>query len=171
MSILIDENTTFIIQGITGREAVNMTRECLDYGSKVVGGVTPGPRRARRLRRAGLRHRPRDHLEGARRRLRAHRPARLRPRRRVRGARERHQAARHRHGARAPRRGRADRRVRGDEGRADHRAELPRHHLAGEVEDGRHRRAGGEHEPGVPARATSVLCRAAAAWRPRSRTR
>ncbi|MDP2673379.1 MAG: CoA-binding protein, partial [Dehalococcoidia bacterium] len=42
MSILIDENTTFIIQGITGREAVNMTRECLDYGSQIVGGVTPG---------------------------------------------------------------------------------------------------------------------------------
>src|SRR6266508_5960744 len=42
MSILIDENTTFIIQGITGREAVNMTRECLDYGSKILGGVTPG---------------------------------------------------------------------------------------------------------------------------------
>jgi succinyl-CoA synthetase alpha subunit len=42
MSILVDESTTFIIQGITGREAVNMTRECLNYGSKVVGGVTPG---------------------------------------------------------------------------------------------------------------------------------
>ncbi|MDO8616178.1 MAG: CoA-binding protein [Dehalococcoidia bacterium] len=42
MSILVDESTTFIIQGITGREAVNMTRECLDYGSQVVGGVTPG---------------------------------------------------------------------------------------------------------------------------------
>ncbi|MBI4498046.1 MAG: CoA-binding protein [Chloroflexi bacterium] len=42
MSILIDQDTTFIIQGITGREAVNMTRECLDYGAKVVGGVTPG---------------------------------------------------------------------------------------------------------------------------------
>ena len=42
MSILIDESTTFIIQGITGREAVSMTRECLDYGSKLVGGVTPG---------------------------------------------------------------------------------------------------------------------------------
>jgi succinyl-CoA synthetase alpha subunit len=42
MSILVDESTTFIIQGITGREAVNMTRECLDYGSKIVGGVTPG---------------------------------------------------------------------------------------------------------------------------------
>src|SRR5215204_2108692 len=44
MSILIDETTTFIVQGITGREAVNLTRECLDYGcgAKVVGGVTPG---------------------------------------------------------------------------------------------------------------------------------
>jgi succinyl-CoA synthetase alpha subunit len=44
MSILIDERTTFIVQGITGREAVNLTRECLDYGAgaKVVGGVTPG---------------------------------------------------------------------------------------------------------------------------------
>ena len=44
MSILVDAGTTFIVQGITGREAVNLTRECLDYGSgaKVVGGVTPG---------------------------------------------------------------------------------------------------------------------------------
>ena len=32
VSILIDETTTFIVQGITGREAVNLTRECLDYG-------------------------------------------------------------------------------------------------------------------------------------------
>jgi succinyl-CoA synthetase alpha subunit len=46
MSILIDAQTTFIVQGITGREAVNLTRECLDYGSgaKIVGGVTPGRR-------------------------------------------------------------------------------------------------------------------------------
>jgi succinyl-CoA synthetase alpha subunit len=44
MSILLTENTTFVVQGITGREAVNLTRECLDYGkgAKVVGGVTPG---------------------------------------------------------------------------------------------------------------------------------
>jgi succinyl-CoA synthetase alpha subunit len=42
MSILITKDTTFIVQGITGREAVNMSRECLDYGSKIVGGVTPG---------------------------------------------------------------------------------------------------------------------------------
>jgi succinyl-CoA synthetase alpha subunit len=42
MSILLSEDFTFIVQGITGREAVNLTRECLDYGSKIVGGVTPG---------------------------------------------------------------------------------------------------------------------------------
>jgi succinyl-CoA synthetase alpha subunit len=42
MSILLHEDFTFIVQGITGREAVNLTRECLDYGSKIVGGVTPG---------------------------------------------------------------------------------------------------------------------------------
>ena len=44
MSILIDAETTFIVQGITGREAVNLTRECLDYGAgaRIVGGVTPG---------------------------------------------------------------------------------------------------------------------------------
>ncbi|HEX8053653.1 MAG TPA: CoA-binding protein [Thermoleophilaceae bacterium] len=42
MNHLIDQDTTFIVQGITGREAVNLTRECLDYGSKIVGGVTPG---------------------------------------------------------------------------------------------------------------------------------
>ena len=46
MSILVGESTTFIVQGITGREAVNLTRECLDYGAgaKIVGGVTPGRR-------------------------------------------------------------------------------------------------------------------------------
>jgi succinyl-CoA synthetase alpha subunit len=44
MAILIDADTTFIVQGITGREAVNLTRECLDYGqgARIVGGVTPG---------------------------------------------------------------------------------------------------------------------------------
>ena len=42
MSILLSRDTTFIVQGITGREAVNLTKECLDYGSRIVGGVTPG---------------------------------------------------------------------------------------------------------------------------------
>ncbi len=42
MSILISRDTRFIVQGITGREAVNLTRENLDYGAAIVGGVTPG---------------------------------------------------------------------------------------------------------------------------------
>src|ERR671910_1161678 len=42
MSILLSKNFSFIVQGITGREAVNLTKECLDYGSRIVGGVTPG---------------------------------------------------------------------------------------------------------------------------------
>jgi succinyl-CoA synthetase alpha subunit len=42
MTILIDKDTRFIVQGITGREAVNLTRENLDYGANIVGGVTPG---------------------------------------------------------------------------------------------------------------------------------
>ncbi len=42
MSILIDKDTSFIVQGITGREAVSLTRENLDYGARIVGGVTPG---------------------------------------------------------------------------------------------------------------------------------
>jgi succinyl-CoA synthetase alpha subunit len=42
MPILLTKNTRFIIQGITGREAINLTRENLDYGAKIVGGVTPG---------------------------------------------------------------------------------------------------------------------------------
>jgi succinyl-CoA synthetase alpha subunit len=42
VSILIHRDTRFIVQGITGREAVNLTRENLDYGARIVGGVTPG---------------------------------------------------------------------------------------------------------------------------------
>ncbi len=37
MSILINKDTTFIIQGITGREAISLTRENLDYGAQIVG--------------------------------------------------------------------------------------------------------------------------------------
>jgi succinyl-CoA synthetase alpha subunit len=42
MSILITADTRFIVQGITGREAVSLTRENLDYGAKIIAGVTPG---------------------------------------------------------------------------------------------------------------------------------
>ncbi|MGH7131982.1 MAG: citryl-CoA lyase [Phycisphaerales bacterium] len=42
MAILVDENSRVIVQGITGREGQARTRLMLDYGTKVVGGVTPG---------------------------------------------------------------------------------------------------------------------------------
>jgi succinyl-CoA synthetase alpha subunit len=42
MSILIDKNTRVITQGITGKVGQFHTRGCLDYGTKMVGGVTPG---------------------------------------------------------------------------------------------------------------------------------
>lgn len=42
MSILIDRSTRVIIQGITGREGMFHTRQMVEYGTKVVSGVTPG---------------------------------------------------------------------------------------------------------------------------------
>src|SRR3990172_6020632 len=42
MAILVSEATQIIVQGITGREAVGFVRDSLDYGAKIVGGVTPG---------------------------------------------------------------------------------------------------------------------------------
>ena len=42
MSILINENTRVIVQGITGDKATFHAREMIAYGTRVVGGVTPG---------------------------------------------------------------------------------------------------------------------------------
>ena len=42
MSILIDKNTKVICQGITGSVGEFHTKGCLEYGTKMVGGVTPG---------------------------------------------------------------------------------------------------------------------------------
>lgn len=42
MAILIDENTRLIIQGITGRDGSFHARQMMEYGTKVVAGVTPG---------------------------------------------------------------------------------------------------------------------------------
>ena len=42
MSILVDRNTKVICQGITGSAGAFHTKACLDYGTKMVGGVTPG---------------------------------------------------------------------------------------------------------------------------------
>lgn len=42
MSIFIDSNTNVLVQGITGREGQFHTRQCIEYGTHVVAGVTPG---------------------------------------------------------------------------------------------------------------------------------
>src|SRR5438874_7928335 len=42
MSILVDKNTKLIVQGITGREGSFHTLQAINYGTNVVGGVTPG---------------------------------------------------------------------------------------------------------------------------------
>jgi len=42
MSILIDKSTRVIVQGLTGREGTFHAKSCAEYGTKIVGGVTPG---------------------------------------------------------------------------------------------------------------------------------
>ena len=42
MGVLVDKNTKVIVQGITGKAAVFHTKQMLDYGTKIVAGVTPG---------------------------------------------------------------------------------------------------------------------------------
>ena len=42
MSVLVDEKTRLIVQGITGKEGTFHAKGCAEYGTKVVGGVTPG---------------------------------------------------------------------------------------------------------------------------------
>lgn len=42
MSIFVDKNTRLCVQGITGKEGMFHTRACIEYGTNVVAGVTPG---------------------------------------------------------------------------------------------------------------------------------
>src|SRR5712692_2282826 len=42
MAILVDENTRLLVQGITGREGRFHAQQAIEYGTKVVAGVTPG---------------------------------------------------------------------------------------------------------------------------------
>jgi succinyl-CoA synthetase alpha subunit len=42
MAVLVDKSTRLIVQGITGREGTFHAKGCQEYGTKVVGGVTPG---------------------------------------------------------------------------------------------------------------------------------
>ena len=42
MAILVDKNTKVVVQGLTGREGTFHAKACQEYGTKIVGGVTPG---------------------------------------------------------------------------------------------------------------------------------
>ncbi len=42
MSVLVDARSRVVVQGITGREGTFHARQCIEYGTKVVAGVTPG---------------------------------------------------------------------------------------------------------------------------------
>jgi succinyl-CoA synthetase alpha subunit len=42
MSILLNKNTRVIVQGLTGKEGTFHAKTCAEYGTKIVGGVTPG---------------------------------------------------------------------------------------------------------------------------------
>ena len=58
MSILVDEDTRVVVQGITGSAGSFHAKQCLEYGTQVVAGVTPGQGRADvRGQGADLRHR------------------------------------------------------------------------------------------------------------------
>ena len=59
MAILVDENTKVICQGLTGSQGTFHSEQAIAYGTKMVGGVTPGKGGETHHRPAGLQHRRR----------------------------------------------------------------------------------------------------------------
>ena len=66
MSILVDKNTRVICQGITGNAGAFHSEQAIEYGTKIVGGVTPGKGGTTHLEPARLRHRRRGGREDRR---------------------------------------------------------------------------------------------------------
>ena len=131
MSIFIDKNTTLIVQGITGRDGSFHTKQMLEYGTKVVAGVTPGKGGQKFEGTVPIFNTVADAVAATGREHVGHlRAADVRRRRDSRGGRRRREADRRDHRRRARARHDARLSVREREGRAAHRPELPGPHHA-----------------------------------------
>ncbi len=85
MSILIDKNTKVICQGFTGKNGTFHSEQAIAYGTKMVGGTSPGKGGTDASRPAGVRHRRRGEGQDRLRRQRDLRAAGRRRRRDLRG--------------------------------------------------------------------------------------
>ena len=54
MSIFVNKDTKVITQGITGQPVCFIQSRCIEYGTKIVGGVTPGKEAGRQRDRRGV---------------------------------------------------------------------------------------------------------------------
>ena len=92
MSVLVGKETKLIVQGITGSAGTFHAKQMREYGTNVVGGVTPGKGGVVHEGFAGVRHRRRGGQEDRRQRDRHLRAAARRRRRDPRGGAGRHRA-------------------------------------------------------------------------------